>query len=128
MTNKDKFLRDGVDLDDFANEMSSNFGIATQRSQSDYDVILYLTDVKKWLKAKVKPTLTEDERVILRNIKIRGINAEYIERTRNTGYLRVGSRSGAAGVDVANIDMYSHMFQFIKEGEEYSIEELLNDQ
>lgn len=126
MTNAEYYLKEGIDLNDFANEMSSNFGIATPRSESDYDVILYLTDVKKWLKAKVKPTLTEDERAILSNID----ENEYQKIARQDGALfLIGDNSFYDGRNTCfmfGTIFKSDLFQFIKDGEEYEIKELLN--
>lgn len=61
---------------------------------------------------QAKSTLTEDEKVILGNL-----HEEYKHIKRNEmGNLYVG---------VDYFGMYDNLFQFIKNGEEYSIEKLL---
>lgn len=78
--------------------------------------------VQKWedfLNMKIKPTLTEDERVILRNMTKPNIKA--IGRSDSALYLQdnTGEKNFLMNY------MYRDLFQFIKNGEEYFIEELL---
>ena len=61
MTNADKYLKDGVDVGEFANEILE----AYMKGSNNESVFVTTT---RFLKSEVKPTLTEDEKVILRNI------------------------------------------------------------
>ena len=65
-------------------------------------------DLREFLMKPVTPTLTEDERVILRNIDkaYRYIHREY-------GNLRVSLED--KGLESESFDMYDNLFQFIKE-------------
>ena len=57
MTNAEKYLKDNVSVEEFIN--------AIINSVTDIGGTYSL---EKWLNNETKPTLTEDERVILRNI------------------------------------------------------------
>lgn len=116
MTNDEKYLKDGVDEKDFLCDYMD--------FKKDSGLGFDINSLGLFLQAKVKPTLTEAERVILENIQIAGNKAECIERTTNTGYLRVYTQT-RYGIKYEDLDIYSHLFQFIKNGEEYPIEELL---
>lgn len=61
MTNADKYLKDGVDIGEFANEILE----AYMKGSNNESVFVTTT---RFLKSEVKPTLTEDEKAILRNI------------------------------------------------------------
>jgi len=105
MTNAEKYLKDG-----------SSRQFLTEFSKWYYSKIRVLTNsdtvLAQFLAEKTKPTLTEEERAILKNL-----HEEYKTIKRNSsGYLYVG---------VDYFGMYDNIFQFIKNGEEYSIEELL---
>lgn len=118
MTNGEKYLKEGVDTEEFIKELHIFWWL------NEYDVC---EGIRKFLSAeakKKKPTLTEDERVILRNINKK---YNYIGRHEDSifidaGKLYVSIRAGAHGWSSLPCD---HLFQFIKNGEEYSIEELL---
>ena len=63
MTNGDKYLKDGVDVEEFIITLSKSksklaFGFGGK------DAML-IRDFKEWLNSEAKPTLTEDEKVIL---------------------------------------------------------------
>ena len=105
MTNAEKYLKDEVSVDDFLAEVIKHCSQSAKNS------------IETFLNDNSKPTLTEDERVILRNIK-----EEKIGRLEN-GNLYV--TSGNYGRKYAYLRYFKHLFQFIKNGEEYSIEELL---
>ena len=104
MTNKDKYLKDNVSVEEFAKSIAKYLYIDKEflYSQNDY------TKIKEWTKNKIMPTLTEDERVILRNIDkaYRYIHREY-------GNLRVSLEE--KGLESESFDMYDSLFQFIKE-------------
>lgn len=109
MTNAEKYLKEGVNEEEFVNELHYFWWA------NEYDVC---DGIRKFLHGqakKKKPTLTEDERVILRNLQ----NVRYIGRTEGTGYLyatfnTIDNYSNRS--DITDIDLYfSKMFPFIKE-------------
>lgn len=78
-----------------------------------------------------KPTLTEDEKVILRNLPK---EYEWIDRAEDNELCIFESRPIKRNGDLfcslrsINIEEFNHLFQFIKwEDEPYSIEELLKE-
>ena len=106
MTNAEKYLT--VSTKEFKN--------AIINTQGD---IGGLYSLEKWLDTEVKPTLTEDERVILRNIK------GYTTIIRNVeNNIQVENGDGS----FACLCAFNNLFEFIKIGEKYSIEELLGDE
>lgn len=102
MTNKDKFLRDGVSVEEFVNEFH-NF-CAKQNNNNASSI-----RPEQFLSRKATPTLTEDEKVILRNMKCFGEIVRTIERDKKGDLL-------VLSCNFSNyITMYDHLFQFIKE-------------
>lgn len=99
MTNSEKYLKDGV-KEEFIKEINAELDIAFDQF-----------NVEEWLKTPCKPTLTEDERVILRNIE----DFNYIERDKWDGLeLNLRTDDGVLE-DTDRIRMFDHLFQFIKE-------------
>ena len=104
MTNKDKFLKDGVSVEEFIEDMFSS------HYAEEVDRVLYLNrgSIDYWLKTTSKPTLTEDEIVILKNLQ-----PEITLIGRN------GANELFIAIDSTNefVDFfcYDHLFQFIKE-------------
>lgn len=93
MTNAEKYLKDGVDVWKLANEI---------KKYSENTIQLMPFNIEEFFKQQVKPTLTKDERVILRNL-----HEEYKHIRRNEmGNLYIG---------VDYFGMYDNLFQFIKE-------------
>lgn len=90
--------------------------------------------IKKWLFKEWKPHLTEDEKVILKNLP-----KDYDYITRDS-YGRIWIHKGKPrkypliwdkiGNDYFILPIYNHLFQFIKweDEEPYSIEELLKEE
>ena len=116
MTNAEKYLKDGVDVEEFVNDLHYIWWA------NEYDVC---EGIRKFLSAeskKKKPTLTEDERVILKNINR---NFTHIYRLNNR--LQVADGEENYNNTMLDITAFGHLFQFIKNGEEYPIEELLNE-
>ena len=119
MTNKDKFLRESVSVKEFAEELA--LSIILSIPIKDKTVGTISDKVISFLNKPIIPTLTEDERVILRNI--------------NTNYYPTIKKTGRTLYIVSKEDTYKeieymfkdHLFQFIKEGEECEIEKLLGD-
>lgn len=118
MTNAEKYLKDGIDLEEFSKSiMTWYFG--------NYAKANDFARIKNWAEHKIE-TLTEDEKVILRNTTANTCNAKnhYITRTKGSGRVRIKFKEdGEEGY--FNFAGFDHLFQFIKEGEEYPIEELL---
>ena len=103
MTNADKY---GMDEDE-VNELTDKF---EKWHQDNPDVRGYGEALFRFLQAEVKPTLTEDEKVILRNIdKEYG----YIERV-NDGTLRVNDKSTSEQIIWRSTYPHNHLFQFIQ--------------
>ena len=117
MTNKDKFLRDGVSAEEFVEFLKS------KQPNNKYDMTFH--DIVLWLNEKATPTLTEDERAILRNIDTNTF--QEIARDVNGILIVQGQNDKGQILEFikTSLDLFNHLFQFIKEGEEYSIEELL---
>ena len=122
MIYKDKFLKEGVDYIELARQLSDYI-----YNESPVKKCVFPDEIGRFFEQPITPTLTEDERVILRNIK----NEEYkntIGRENNTTYQegKLYLRSKYSDAKAFAIStLYNHLFQFIKNGEEYSIEELL---
>ncbi len=95
MTNADKYLKDEVDIE----ELGTALRIYVH--SIDCDGLDLKHSIIKFFEKSAKPTLTEDEKVLLRNM-----NEDYkhLKRTNNGDLY--------AGVDY--FGAYSHLFQFIK--------------
>lgn len=100
MTNKDKYLKDEADIKQLAKEID-NF------VDKDLDMKYF---IPKFFEQEVKPTLTEDERVILKNL--------------NKKYKYIGRMKGEIGEQFYVKDeegfkhcfcLYNHLFKFTKE-------------
>lgn len=111
-TNAEIFLKEGVSVEEYCkaidNYVKGN-GYSGRMSE-------------EFLNAPVTPILTEDERVILRNIDTRQYPT--IKRTK-IGEIIVISNAKCGDDIICYLYCYDHLFQFIKNGEEYNIEELL---
>lgn len=108
MTNADKYLKEGISAEEFVEAIEKEY---------PYDIEIGFGDIQEFLNAPAKPTLTEDERVVLRNIK----NEEYkntIGREGDTTYqkgkLYLRSKYSEAKA-FAISTLYNHLFQFIEE-------------
>lgn len=106
MTNADKY---GMDEDE-VNELTDKF---EEWHKNNTDVRRYGEALYRFLQAEVKPTLTEDEKVILRNINK---DYEFIGKDdRSYLYMRVLSDNGNFGDRVTGVDfLFPNLFQFIK--------------
>ena len=109
MTNKDYFLKEGVSVEELAEEIAKAIEDRMLMYSSDKNTRISRDSVAiyEFFIDTAKPTLTEDERVILRNIDIKAF--EKIGRDK-TGHLYLwweDNRYLFRG--------YNHLFQFIKE-------------
>ena len=111
MTNAEKYLKDGVIYHNLSCEIALYISNSLKSG--------LVQNIDDFFKQQVKPTITDDERVILRNIP-----KEYQTIGRNS----VGEISARNDNDWKYADVFNHLFQFIKNGEEYNIQELLGDE
>ena len=122
MTNSEYYLKEGISVDELADNFI-DFCMQPTRTKTTS----YMQDLKDFFKAQRKVILTEDERVILRNIDLQNFKA--IGRENDYLYLRYTDYTCEYGeTDIKTLTfwyMYHNLFKFIKNGEEYSIEELL---
>lgn len=106
MTNREKYLKKDVDPSNLI-EACIEYYYKHKEEEGDFG-----ESFVKYMNEPATQKLTEDEKVILRNL-----HEEYKRIRRNEmGNLYIG---------VDYFGMYDNLFQFIKNGEEHSIEELL---
>lgn len=110
MTNAEKYLKDGVSVKEFARVILEE----TTFDPKQEDIIAFLNK-------SCKPQLTEDERAILKNIDKQFIK---IGRSDENSIYFVFEDLQETEVKYY-ADVFANVFQFIKNGEEYPIEELL---
>ena len=123
MTNAERYLKDGVKLEDFIDFVFNEGNIRLDaKKDCSYIGVLDLLHLLQKPFEQLKPTLTEDERVILRNIK-----KDYTIVARDkAGNLFIATERDENGVRGHNaLEFNRCLFQFIKNGEEYEIKELL---
>lgn len=106
MTNAEKYLKDGVSVEEVANEFEC-FCLALKEN---YNVMTYKQEMEQFLNCEIKSTLSEDERVILRNI---AYDSEYKYIYRSLGMLYLSENEKLTCVD--RLPGMHHLFQFIKE-------------
>lgn len=108
MTNKDKFLRDGVDIEKLVNDIVmfeiKEIGWAVADKEKER--------IKRFFNAPFKHTLTESEKVILRNIPT---NFKYIHRDKVNRLIVTEDRQASDEPYGCEILIFSHLFLFIKE-------------
>ena len=102
MTNKDKFLRDGVSVEEVKTDFCRYLSINGYDTSTVGNVCFAL---EHFLEEPTKPTLTEDERVILRNIMF----FTKIGKDRTSIYVATKENS------IYRLGVFNHLFQFIKE-------------
>lgn len=115
MTNAEKFLKDGVDKRELFEKICLVF---YDGGYSDFDVL----KLEKFFNEQAKPELTVDEIVILKNI-----DKKYKYIRRSEGDAELFLKEEADDTCSYIFRGYKHLFKFIKEGEKYQIEELLNN-
>lgn len=114
MTNAEKYLKDGVDLADLLERLDKDlnwFRYEEALKGASLDFIKFFNAEER------KPTLTEDERVILKNLRYEKGAYEYTKIGRT-------DLDSEGNCDLILIDSddesvwwgeYGHLFQFIKE-------------
>ena len=105
MTNKDKYLKDNVSVEELCFELAKyctriNFNGFTSRK------------LKEYFESTTTPTLTEDERVILRNLEPKMWNTILRE---DNGDIAFGYKLSKRYRSLGRCEFYNHLFQFIKE-------------
>lgn len=113
MTNAEKYLKDETNINELASKMCEKY----YEDTSTTIPLLLCT----FFDEEAKPTLTEDERVILEFIT----NFDYIGRNEKGLYYKLQDEDIKERTAVI-YNLTTNLFQFIKNGEEYSIEELLS--
>lgn len=81
--------------------------------------------IKAWLEQEVTPVLTDDEKVILRNLSEKYKN-EYIKRDEYNGLCLINKSNESYNV-TCNFNMYGMLFDFIESGDCYKISKLLGE-
>ena len=99
MTNAEKYLKDNVSVEEFIEALTYELSGWDNKTYS-YGME---DTIRNALNKPITPTLTEDERVILRNI-----NEEKIGRLEN------GNLYISYGMHNKYIPFFNHLFQFIK--------------
>lgn len=112
ITHADKYLKDGVDVEEFISDIEYNIGIAATISDitKPTGIFLYTDDLKKFLNEQIKPPLVNDEKVILRNIDER---FKYISRDVVSIDLYISSEENCTGCYTACVE-FDHLFDFIR--------------
>lgn len=113
MTNAEKYRLSGIEAYELSRELGEYLTIEKKAEG------VFVSDINSFFAKATKSTLTEDEKVILRYI-----DGEYTHIQRADGLWLIHYEDEYM-VHQMPFEMYSHLFQFIKNGEEYSIEELL---
>ena len=120
MTNAEKYLK--VSVDEFIKELGKHKIGSKLEKIPMLHLELMWENIKEFLNTECKPKLIENERFILRNFK-----KDYITLGRDkVGDLFIATERDEDGIRGRNDLAFEHnLFPFIKEGEEYPIEELL---
>ena len=107
-TNADKYLKDGVDLKEIANGINEAY-------LDSYDEEDLVDCVFRWFSQEVKPSLTKDEKVILRNIVKKYELIGRDERLELGKYnLYIENINYENEQEWANFDCFNDLFQFIQ--------------
>ena len=112
MTNADKYLKDGVDVIDFtckfANYLHNHQGELLSHNKKAPREQLY-----EFLASKVKPTLSEEEKVILRNLPKK---YEFIGRNNHSilQLSKISKIKEDCYCDEEIDELFNHLFQFIQ--------------
>lgn len=103
MTNAEKYLKDG-ETGNFVQAFSCwYYGITRELENADKMLV-------QFLKEQARPTLTEDERVILRNL-----NEQIWEKIGRDKYGTLSLKTRTKDDENFFNGCYGHLFQFIKE-------------
>lgn len=105
-TNAEKYLKDGVSVEEFVNEYADYYVDETVKRP-----VVIRENLRNFLEEQVKPTLTEDERVILRNMQKGLFREGFISRTAGNELFVFIKETG----ETIELYIFNHLFQFIKE-------------
>lgn len=106
MTYADKYLKNGVNVEDFIDEIKHIKQVIDWKGEP----ALFICYLKDWLNTSVKPTLSEDEKVILKNI----YHTKNTIIGRDDEVLFVYSQDNTYCTKNYNLNLFNHLFQFIK--------------
>ena len=109
MTNKDKYLKDNVSVEEFIEALTYELSGWDNKTYS-YGME---DTIRNALNKPIKPTLTEDERVILRNMPQKEWNYIFRDNMGNIQFEHL--KANGAPNSIGRADWYNHLFQFIKE-------------
>jgi len=101
MTKAEKYLKDGVDVEEFIKDLHLFWWF------HKYD---FCEGIRKFLKEQVTPTLTDDERIILKNIDTKFVKIGRDDE--NNIYFIFKEVTGKEIKYYANV--FDNVFQFIK--------------
>lgn len=108
MTNKDKYLKDNVSVEEIVNAIYDWYREKIMVLEPERSILIDQSEkLLKFFNAPITPTLTDDERVLLRNIKN---DYDTIERT-SFGSLKIVKNNEG----YTDFYEFNHLFQFIKE-------------
>lgn len=108
MTNAERFIGDEDEIDTFIEEVADFF----VKEEGFYNKEYIKNVLIDFFKQSVIPALTEDERVILRNMEFKDYN---IIGRKESGDLYVNYKENDSFNGVLLIMFKKHLFQFIKE-------------
>ena len=107
MTNGDKYLKDGVDVEEFVSKFEEYYD-----TKAENYIGTKIDFLKAFLREAVKPSLSEDEKVILRNAHSpNGTIAYYVGRDKDTKNLFMRTKYDIYQYDWGCFDT---LFQFIQ--------------
>lgn len=120
MTNADKYLKDGVDVEELINDLYK-YNDNRKYVTNEYAKIQSANFFRDFLQQPIKPTLTESEKNILEHIRL----GEYNKIGRKLGGALYLEKSNGNGIDSGFDDFFEGIFEWIHEGEKYDIKELI---
>ena len=106
MTNAEMFLKE----EQFMFDISKGIAEAICYDDMEHSKEITEKEIRNWFTSNIKPTLTEDERVILRNI-----DKTYTHISRTYGDIWVAIGEETADSECKRVCVFNHLFQFIKE-------------
>ena len=117
MTNAEKYLKDNVSVEEFLDKMvKSSSGFENEEIDvNEFGYCIDTEDIKTFLNKEAKPTLTEEERVILKVLQEFHFN--YVLGRKNTtlyGYDKFEEDGERHITNIPSLRM-QQLFQFIKE-------------
>lgn len=107
MTNAEKYLKDGVNVEELADMIAKHY-------DTTGDSFCVSGMIQDFFKAEVKPTLSEDERIILRNVDPRECNVIGRDKYTEELYLAYSKTAETEDREYLFDVIFPTLFQFIK--------------